>query len=151
MTKTLELLGFAPDDRVLIIHADDVGFAHGSNVAAIDGMKGGSLTCCSALVPGPWFIETARLQQASTGAQPLGLSPAAAAPPYTPVVARSLAVAAGTPNTSRHAFPAGRDELYVWETYSSSRSAESGSRDDLAAPPANTLAFEAGLGATVLA
>ena len=63
MTKTLELLGFAPDDRVLIIHADDVGFAHGSNVAAIEGMKGGSLTCCSTLVPGPWFIETARLQQ----------------------------------------------------------------------------------------
>jgi hypothetical protein len=38
--------------------------------------------------------ETARLQQASTGAQPLGISPAAAAPPYTPTVIRSLAIAA---------------------------------------------------------
>jgi predicted glycoside hydrolase/deacetylase ChbG (UPF0249 family) len=63
MTKTLELLGYAPDDRVLIIHADDVGFAHGSNIAAFEGMAGGSLTCCSTLVPGPWFVETARMQQ----------------------------------------------------------------------------------------
>ncbi|WP_304164815.1 hypothetical protein [Phenylobacterium aquaticum] len=38
--------------------------------------------------------ETARLQQAVVGAQPMGLTGAAAAPPYTPVVVRSLAVAA---------------------------------------------------------
>jgi hypothetical protein len=38
--------------------------------------------------------ETARLQQASVGAAPLGLTPAAAAPPYSPMVVRSLAVAA---------------------------------------------------------
>ena len=63
MTKTLELLGYAPDDRVLIIHADDVGFSHGSNVAAFEAMERGSLTCCSTLVPGPWFMETARLQR----------------------------------------------------------------------------------------
>jgi predicted glycoside hydrolase/deacetylase ChbG (UPF0249 family) len=63
MTKTLELLGFAPDDRVLIIHADDVGFSHASNVAAFEGMAAGSLTCASTLVPAPWFMETAKLQQ----------------------------------------------------------------------------------------
>lgn len=38
--------------------------------------------------------ETARLQQASGGGGPLGLTPASAAPPYTPLVVRSLAVAA---------------------------------------------------------
>jgi hypothetical protein len=38
--------------------------------------------------------ETARLQQASVGAAPLGLTPAAAAPPYSNLVVRSLAVAA---------------------------------------------------------
>lgn len=38
--------------------------------------------------------ETARLQQASVGATPLGLTPSTAAPPYTPTVVRSLAVAA---------------------------------------------------------
>jgi predicted glycoside hydrolase/deacetylase ChbG (UPF0249 family) len=63
MSKTLELLGFAPGERVLIIHADDVGFSHASNVAAFEGMGRGSLTCASTLVPAPWFMETAQLQQ----------------------------------------------------------------------------------------
>jgi len=63
MTKTLELLGFAPDQRGLIIHADDVGFSHASNVAAFEAMAQGSLTCASTLVPAPWFMETAKLAQ----------------------------------------------------------------------------------------
>ena len=63
MTKTLEMLGYAADDRVLIIHVDDVGFSHASNVAALEGMTQGSLTCGSTLVPAPWFMETVRLQQ----------------------------------------------------------------------------------------
>jgi predicted glycoside hydrolase/deacetylase ChbG (UPF0249 family) len=63
MTKTLELLGYAPDDRVLIIHADDIGFSHASNVAAFEAMAHGSLTCASTLVPAPWFMETAKLQK----------------------------------------------------------------------------------------
>jgi hypothetical protein len=63
MTKTLDLLGYAPDDRVLIIHADDIGFSHASNVAAFEAMTQGSLTCASTLVPAPWFMETAALQK----------------------------------------------------------------------------------------
>ncbi len=62
MTKTLELLGYGPDERVLIIHADDIGFSHASNAAAFEAMTRGSLTCASTLVPGPWFMETAKLQ-----------------------------------------------------------------------------------------
>ena len=62
-TSTLELLGYSPDDRVLIIHVDDVGASHGSNVAAFEGMLRGSLTCGSALVPAPWFAETVKLQK----------------------------------------------------------------------------------------
>lgn len=65
MTKTLELLGYAPGDRVLIIHADDVGFSHASNVAVFEGLDGGSLTCGSALVPAPWFAETAQRARAT--------------------------------------------------------------------------------------
>jgi len=64
VSKTLEMLGYAPDDRVLIIHADDVGFSHASNVAAFEAMTRGSLTCSSALVPAPWFAETAKLAKA---------------------------------------------------------------------------------------
>jgi len=63
MTSTLELLGYAPDDRVLIIHADDVGFSHASNAGAFEAMLRGSLTCSSTLVPAPWFMETVRLHQ----------------------------------------------------------------------------------------
>ena len=63
MTKTLELLGYAPDERVLIIHADDVGASHASNTAMRDGMTAGSLTCASALVAAPWFAEAARMQR----------------------------------------------------------------------------------------
>ena len=38
---TVELLGYEPDERVLIIHIDDVGFSHASNVAAFEGMTRG--------------------------------------------------------------------------------------------------------------
>ncbi len=68
MTKTLEILGYAPDDRVLIIHADDAGFSHASNVAVFECLTRGSLTCTSALVPAPWFMETAKLQRQHTEA-----------------------------------------------------------------------------------
>ena len=63
MTKTLELLGYAPDERVLIIHADDVAVSHASNVAMRDGLTRGSLTCASAIVAAPWFAETAQMQR----------------------------------------------------------------------------------------
>jgi len=68
MTKTLELLGYAPDDRVLIIHADDAGSSHAANVAAFESLAHGSLTCASALVPAPWFAETADLLKQHPGA-----------------------------------------------------------------------------------
>ena len=61
MATALEMLGFGADERVLIIHADDVGFCHASNAAAFEGMVLGSLTCGSALTAAPWFAETARM------------------------------------------------------------------------------------------
>jgi len=61
MATALEMLGYGADERVLIIHADDVGFCHAANSAAFEGMLGGSLTCGSALTAAPWFAETARL------------------------------------------------------------------------------------------
>lgn len=42
-----ERLGYRADDRVLIIHADDVGVTHASNQAAFEAMEGGSITCAS--------------------------------------------------------------------------------------------------------
>jgi predicted glycoside hydrolase/deacetylase ChbG (UPF0249 family) len=54
-----ERLGYRPEDRVLIVHADDVGVSHAANQAAFEAMEGGSITCGSILVPCPWFAEVA--------------------------------------------------------------------------------------------
>ena len=54
-----ERLGYRPDERVVIIHADDVGMSHAANQAAFEAMERGSITCGSILVPCPWFAEVA--------------------------------------------------------------------------------------------
>ncbi len=54
-----ERLGHRPEDRILIVHADDVGVTHAANQAAFEAMEGGSITCGSILVPCPWFAEVA--------------------------------------------------------------------------------------------
>jgi hypothetical protein len=55
-----ERLGYERQERVLIIHADDVGVSHAGNQAAFEGMASGSITCGSILVPCPWFPEAAQ-------------------------------------------------------------------------------------------
>ena len=52
-------LGFDPDDRVLILHADDVGSSHAANTAAFECLEEGSLTSGSVIVPAAWFREAA--------------------------------------------------------------------------------------------
>jgi hypothetical protein len=54
-----ERLGFAPDDRVLILNADDVASSHAANAAAFECLEHGSLTSASILVPAAWFQEAA--------------------------------------------------------------------------------------------
>ena len=54
-----ERLGYGSEERVLIIHAEDVGVAHAANLAAFEGLERGSITCASVLVPCPWFQEVA--------------------------------------------------------------------------------------------
>jgi predicted glycoside hydrolase/deacetylase ChbG (UPF0249 family) len=54
-----ERLGFADDDRVLILHADDVGSSHAANAAAFECLGQGSLTSGSVIVPAAWFPEAA--------------------------------------------------------------------------------------------
>jgi predicted glycoside hydrolase/deacetylase ChbG (UPF0249 family) len=55
-----ERLGYGPAERVVIIHADDVGVSHASAQAAFEGIASGSMTCGSILVPCPWFQEVAQ-------------------------------------------------------------------------------------------
>ncbi|HEX5473520.1 MAG TPA: polysaccharide deacetylase family protein [Vicinamibacterales bacterium] len=55
----LERLGYPPDARLLIIHADDFGMAHSVNQAIIEALEKHWVTSASLLVPCPWFPEAA--------------------------------------------------------------------------------------------
>ncbi len=59
MTALTERLGYAPDDRVLIINADDLGMCHAANVGAFDALTTGVATSASLMVPCPWSREAA--------------------------------------------------------------------------------------------
>ena len=49
----------------LIVKGDDMGAAHGINVATIEAHTRGVLTTTNVIVPGPWFPEAARLLKAN--------------------------------------------------------------------------------------
>ena len=57
----MKKLGFQPDQRVAIFHADDVGMCHGANAAFAELSKDGIITCGAAMVPCPWFSEVAAM------------------------------------------------------------------------------------------
>lgn len=52
-------LGYEPDARLLIVHADDIGLAHSVNAASFDALRSGMVTSGSMMVPCPWFTEAA--------------------------------------------------------------------------------------------
>jgi predicted glycoside hydrolase/deacetylase ChbG (UPF0249 family) len=61
MPPTLaERLGFAPDDRIAIVHTDDIGMCHAANQGAFAALAAGPATCGSIMVPCPWFEEAAQ-------------------------------------------------------------------------------------------
>ncbi len=56
-----ERLGFAAEDRVAVVHCDDIGMCHAANVGAFEALDAGPATCGSVMVPCPWFTETAEM------------------------------------------------------------------------------------------
>ncbi|EOZ95930.1 Cellobiose phosphotransferase system YdjC-like protein [Indibacter alkaliphilus LW1] len=56
-----EKLGYAPNDKLLIIHADDIGLAHSENIATVAAMKNGVVNSTSIMMPSPWATEVAEL------------------------------------------------------------------------------------------
>jgi predicted glycoside hydrolase/deacetylase ChbG (UPF0249 family) len=52
-------LGHDAEQRLLIIHADDVGSTHAANLATFELMEAGTITSGSLIVPAPWFPEAA--------------------------------------------------------------------------------------------
>ena len=55
----LQQLGFQADDRVVVVHADDIGMCHATLPAIDELMAFGLVTSASAMVPCPWFLEAA--------------------------------------------------------------------------------------------
>jgi predicted glycoside hydrolase/deacetylase ChbG (UPF0249 family) len=57
MQNIPEKLGYPPDSKLLIIHADDLGVAHSQNMASFKALEEKNVTAASAMVPCPWFTE----------------------------------------------------------------------------------------------
>jgi predicted glycoside hydrolase/deacetylase ChbG (UPF0249 family) len=73
VTKTLlERLGYPPDAKLLIVHADDLGMAHSVNLASIKGLETGLVSSASIMIPCPWLPEIAAYARTHPGTD-LGL------------------------------------------------------------------------------
>jgi predicted glycoside hydrolase/deacetylase ChbG (UPF0249 family) len=63
----LKELGFAPDDRVVILHADDVGMCQSSLTAFAELVDVGLVSSGAVMVPCPWFPSVAAYCRATPG------------------------------------------------------------------------------------
>lgn len=59
MTTLAELLGYGPDDRLVIINCDDLGASHAANEGVFAAIHDGVATCASLMVPAPWARDAA--------------------------------------------------------------------------------------------
>lgn len=67
MSTTLERLGFKPDDRVAIFHADDIGMCHAANAALQALWPVGVVTSYALMAPCPWFDAAAAYARNTPG------------------------------------------------------------------------------------
>ena len=56
----LKKLGFSKDDRVIIIHTDDIGMCQASVDAFAEMVEFGLISSGAVMVPCPWFLEAAK-------------------------------------------------------------------------------------------
>src|SRR5438874_13192588 len=72
-TRTVaERLGYPRDAKLLILHADDLGFAHSADAASFDALDKGAVWSASIMIPTPWVTEVAAYAKAHPDAD-LGL------------------------------------------------------------------------------
>lgn len=62
-----EKLGYSKDDKLLIIHGDDVGVSHSQNMATFAAIKHGLVTSTSMMVPPAWSAEVGELAKEIPG------------------------------------------------------------------------------------
>ncbi|HVH70113.1 MAG TPA: ChbG/HpnK family deacetylase, partial [Candidatus Dormibacteraeota bacterium] len=59
-TRTVaERLGYPPDAKLLIVHADDLAVAHSVDAASFEALDKNAVTSASVMVPCPWLNEVA--------------------------------------------------------------------------------------------
>ena len=58
-TTLAEDLGYPPDARLLIVHADDLGMANSVNQASFEAITRGSVNSASVMMPTPWVTQVA--------------------------------------------------------------------------------------------
>jgi chitin disaccharide deacetylase len=63
-----ERLGWPKDTTAVILHVDDVGMSHASNLGAIESIEKGSASSFSIMMPCPWVPEIARWLAKNTNA-----------------------------------------------------------------------------------
>lgn len=61
MNPFLQELGYEANDRVLIVHADDIGMCQASTSVLSELFEAGIVTSAASMVPCPWFLEAAEL------------------------------------------------------------------------------------------
>jgi predicted glycoside hydrolase/deacetylase ChbG (UPF0249 family) len=72
-SKTVaERLGYPPDAKLLIVHADDLAVAHSVDAASFEALDKDAVTSASVMVPCPWLNEVATYARDHAGAD-LGL------------------------------------------------------------------------------
>src|SRR5687768_2570146 len=62
-----EKLGWKKNDRVVILHVDDVGMSYESNEGAIQAMTKGMANSCSVMMPCPWVPAFVQYLKAHPG------------------------------------------------------------------------------------
>jgi predicted glycoside hydrolase/deacetylase ChbG (UPF0249 family) len=62
-----ELLGYPSDTKLLIIHGDDIGLSHSTNMAVIKAFEEKGITSGSMMVPCPWSSEFAEYAKSHPG------------------------------------------------------------------------------------
>lgn len=62
--QVIQRLGYPPNSKLLILHADDLGVAHSVDKASEEALEKGWVTSASIMVPCPWFPEIAAFARA---------------------------------------------------------------------------------------
>jgi hypothetical protein len=64
MNPYLSRLGYGPEDRVVVLHADDIGMCHATLPAYVDLLEFGLISSAATMVTCPWFPQAAALCRA---------------------------------------------------------------------------------------